>query len=382
MTELYSIIIITSLLLLVSLCTSYGVNNFFLKNASSFGKNKGGSQIRWASAAKPPVGGMSFYAVFILLVVLITASTYFKILKWDSNYLILGLLLPMTIGFFVGLADDSYNTSPLVKFIGQFLCGIFFIISGNSIYICDVSWVNYWFTMIWVVGMMNSINMLDNMDGVVTSVSIISLLVALVIVFKLEHLNLVDIALIIGTLGALIGFLFFNWNPAKIYMGDTGSQFLGSFLAWVSIQYFWIFRDETDGGFQAHQFLVPALAFTVSLIDTTTVTIRRLARGVSPFVGGRDHITHHFAYLGFSDKNVVRILIGISLLSAFVIWIILDDLKNNHWNFYKTLSVVFYFVTTFTIIQYFYETAKQKMPKSAANKQSVLLVEKLDEINQ
>lgn len=382
MNDSCTIFLISTVLLLTSVGISYRINAFFLKNASSFGKNNGEGQVRWASVTKPPVGGISFYTVFISLMISVRVLAYFDLVRWDSNYLLVGLLLPVTIGFIVGLADDRYNTSPLIKFIGQFLCGLSFILSVNLIHICDIDWINNWFTLLWVVGMMNSINMLDNMDGVVTSVSIISLLVALLIVFKLEHLNLVDITLIIGTLGALIGFLFFNWNPAKIYMGDTGSQFLGAFLAWVSIQYFWIFRDETTVGFQAHQFLVPALAFTVSLIDTTTVIIRRLARGVSPFVGGRDHTTHHFAYLGFSDKNVVSILIGISLLSAFVIWIILDDLKNNHWNFYKTLAVIFYFITNFAIIQYYYEVAKRKILKDSANKQRILVMEKLDGINQ
>lgn len=358
--------------MLTAVGISYMVNAFFLKNASSFGKNNGEGQVRWASVTKPPVGGFSFYAVFISLMISVSVLAYFDLVRWDSNYLLLGLLLPVTIGFVVGLVDDNYNTSPFVKLTGQFLCGLVFIFSGNLIHICDIDWVNYWFTMLWVVGMMNSINMLDNMDGVVTSVSIISLLVALMISMTLEHLNLSDIILIVGTIGALIGFLFFNWNPAKIYMGDTGSQFLGAFLAWVSIQYFWIFRDETTGGFQAHQFLVPALAFTVSLIDTTTVTIRRLARGVSPFVGGRDHTTHHFAYLGFSDKKVVRILIGISLLSALVIWIILNDLTDNHWNFYKTLAVVFYYIATFVTIQHYYEVAKRKIQQEFINKQKTL----------
>ncbi len=381
MNDSYSIFLISTVLILISIGISYGVNVFFLKNASSFGKNKGGGQVRWASASKPPVGGMSFYAVFVSLMIMVALFVYFDKGNWDSNELMLGLFIPVTIGFFVGLADDSYNTSPLIKFIGQFLCGLFFILSGNFIHICGINWVNYWFTMVWVVGVMNSINMLDNMDGVVTSVSIVSLLVALMIIVKLEHLNVVDIIFIVGTMGALIGFLFFNWNPAKIYMGDTGSQFLGAFLAWISIQYFWIFRDEATGGFQAHQFLVPALAFTVSLIDTTTVTIRRLARGVSPFVGGRDHTTHHFAYLGISDKNVVRMLIGISLVSASVILIILDDLRNNEWNFYKTLGVVFYYIVTFAVVQYYYEVAKHKMSKGTKDTKNVLAVEKWDEIS-
>lgn len=355
-----TVILIAFFTILTCIVISFLVNKYFLNNASSFGKNKGGTQIRWATATRPPVGGMSFYATFIILFAVITILSLLDIITWSSNYILLGLLTPMTIGFFVGLADDSYNTSPLIKFSGQFLSGLFLIMSGNYIHICDSEWLNYWFTMMWVVGMMNSINMLDNMDGIVTSVSIITLGIALMIIAQSGNINLIDVILIVGIIGALIGFLFYNWNPAKIYMGDTGSQFLGAFLAWVSIQYFWSFRDNLEGGFQVRQFLVPALAFIVPLIDTTTVTFRRLARRVSPFVGGSDHTTHHLAYLGISDKNVVRIMIGISLSSVFVIYQIVEDLKVNQWNFFKTLAVVIYYLTIFSVIQYFYEVAKQK----------------------
>ena len=379
--DLSSIIVIATFTVLVCVATSFLVNKYFLANASSFGKNKGGTQIRWATAAKPPVGGMSFYATFLLLIVIIAELSFVGMTSWSSEYLLLGLLIPMTIGFFVGLADDSYNTSPLIKFVGQFLCGLFFIVSGNYIHICDNEWINYWFTMTWVVGMMNSINMLDNMDGIVTSVSIITLGVALMIIGQSEVVNLTDVILIVGIIGSLIGFLFYNWNPAKIYMGDTGSQFLGAFLAWVSIQYFWTFRDNLEGGFQARQFLIPALAFIVPLIDTTTVTFRRLARKVSPFVGGRDHTTHHLAYLGITDKNVVRIMIGISLSAVFVIYHVVDDLKIDQWNFYKTLAVVIYYLTIFSVIQYFYEVAKRRVntPKNVEMKNDYI-VERLDEV--
>jgi UDP-GlcNAc:undecaprenyl-phosphate GlcNAc-1-phosphate transferase len=378
--DLYSIIIISIIILVAGIGVSFLVNQFFLKNASSFGKNKGtGNQVRWATATKPPVGGMSFYTVFLLLIPVIGVLSFVRLTSWSSSDMLIGLFVPMTIGFFVGLADDSYNTSPLIKFIGQFLCAIFFIISGNYVHVTGSEWFNYWFTIVWVVGMMNSINMLDNMDGVVSSVSIVSLGIALMIVIITGKINVTDVVLIVGIMGSLIGFLFFNWNPAKIYMGDTGSQFLGAFLAWISIEYFWIFRDEVEGGFQARQFLVPALAFIVPLMDTTTVTFRRLARKVSPFVGGRDHTTHHLAFLGISDKNVVRIMIGISVLSAFVVYQIIHDLSNNLWNFYKTMAIVAYYLTIFGGLQYFYELAKRKINNQTDINRSIN-VEKLDEI--
>lgn len=380
--DLFMITLMVSFTLLVCIAVSFLVNKYFLNNASSFGENKGGTQIRWAIATKPPVGGMSFYATFIILIAVIILLSLFDFTTWSSNKFLLGLLIPMTIGFFAGLVDDSYNTSPWIKFAGQFLCGHFFIMSGNYIHICESDWSNYWFTIIWVVGMMNSINMLDNMDGIVTSVSIITLGIALMIIIQSRNIILTDVILITGIMGALVGFLFYNWNPAKIYMGDTGSQFLGAFLAWVSIQYFWSFRDALEGGFQIRQFLVPALAFIIPLIDTTTVTFRRLARSVSPFVGGSDHTTHHLAYLGISDKNVVRIMVGISLSAVFVIYHIVDDFKINQWSSFKTLIVIIYYLTIFSVVQYFYEVAKKKINSTTIVKKGEdKNVEQLNEVS-
>ena len=371
---------IIAIVLLICIGISFTVNQYLLKNASSFGKNKGGEQVRWASAAKPPVGGMSFYVVLILAVLGLLFS-FSDIVSWSFVSLFVGVTLPVTVGFFVGLADDSYNTSPLIKFIGQFSCAGLFILAGVVIPISDNNILNYWFTILWVVGMMNSINMLDNMDGIVSSVSLVALALALMIIFSSKSQNLTDIILITAVIGALIGFLFFNWNPAKIYMGDTGSQFLGAFLSWVSIQYFWQFRDFEEGGIQVKQFLIPALAFIIPLIDTVTVTLRRLARGVSPFVGGRDHTTHHLAYLGIKDKNVVRIMIAIAIISALVAFNILPVLKSSEWHWSFSLATIIYYLTVFFGLQYFYEVAKQKInqPKQEERKEMVR-VEGYDEV--
>ena len=167
---------------------------------------------------------------------------------------------------------------------------------------------------------------------------------------------------LIGVLGGLIGFLRFNWNPSKIFMGDTGSQFLGIFLAATSIQFFWQFNEGNQGLFQVKPFVLPALFFIVPLIDTATVTLRRLMRGQSPFVGGKDHITHHLAYLGLKEKQVVLILIGTSLLS-FPIAILLV-MKILVWNFYLSFGILAYVVVLFLVFQFFYkkgEIRHQKM---------------------
>lgn len=348
------------------------ISNHLLLKSKYFNKNiVPTGHTRWATNPKPISGGLTFYITFLLLCVFTIFS------QSISSY----LLISLTIAFIFGFLDDNFHTSPWIKIIGQVLVAGYFVLNGITIQISDYQLIDTIFTIIWVIGMMNSTNMLDNMDGIVASVSIIALAIALMIIMQTETVNLTNVILIVGIIGALIGFLFYNWNPAKIYMGDTGSQFLGAFLAWVSIQYFWTFRDNIEGGFQIRQFLVPALAFIVPLIDTTTVTFRRLARKVSPFMGGRDHTTHHLAYLGLSDKNVVRTMISISLSAVFVIYRIVDDLKTNQWNLYKTLAVVIYYFTIFIVIQYFYEVAKRKMNNSnIIEKKEINQVKNLDEI--
>jgi len=146
-----------------------------------------------------------------------------------------------------------------------------------------------------------------------------------------------------------------------MYMGDTGSQFLGMFLAAISILYLWNFRDPEGAFVQPKQFLIPLLLFIVPLIDTTTVFIRRLARKQSPFVGGRDHITHHLAYLGLSDRMVAIVLGSVSLLSIVLVYFYhqnFDDLHN--WFIFLGFA---YFVLLFGIIQILYNRGKHLQSK-------------------
>jgi UDP-GlcNAc:undecaprenyl-phosphate GlcNAc-1-phosphate transferase len=149
--------------------------------------------------------------------------------------------------------------------------------------------------------------------------------------------------IILGTLGSLIGFLFFNWHPSKLFMGDTGSQFLGLILAAFGIVYFWntpYYR--TDHILQpawlgdklisttpppqpmiiSKQLITVLLAFIIPIADTTSVFIGRIARGQSPFVGGKDHTTHHLSYLGLSDSQVAIAFSGISLISMVLIFVV------------------------------------------------------------
>lgn len=268
------------------------------------------------------------------------------------------MVFSVTLGFLIGLADDAYNTYPLLKFFGQLLCGIFLVATDTMIHATGIYTLDLLLTLTWVVGIMNSINMLDNMDGIGATVSG-CIMLACLLALTVEH-NFFSFysLMLLGVSGALIGFLVFNLHPARIYMGDTGSQFLGAFLSAISIQVLWKYHDVAGPVIQFHQFLIPLIAFSVPLIDTTTVFIRRIARKQSPFVGGRDHISHHFAYLGLSDLQVTYLLGGVSFVSALLtgmmIW------WNERINSGITLCLYIYFLLLFFAIQFFYVKGQRR----------------------
>lgn len=295
-----------------SIVFSLLINGLFLKFARTLGaKNDTNSdEIRWSSTTKPAFGGISFYIVFLM-----SFATYAIIFaKEEIDTSFFGVLIAASIGFLVGLADDAYNTKPILKFLGQFSCALVLIISGNYITLFDNDLLNYVITFVWIVGMMNSINMLDNMDGITTSVSIGTLSTALFVLIITEEFNGLYFWVILGTIGALIGFLYYNWNPSKMYMGDTGSQFLGVVLAAVGIHFFWNGFQVNDPQNSWGKFLTPLLVFLPSLVDTTTVTINRIAKGQSPFVGGRDHTTHHLSFLGLKDRYIAIFFLSLTFI--------------------------------------------------------------------
>ena len=121
----------------------------------------------------------------------------------------------------MGLSDDAYNTKPLLKLTVQISCALILIFTGTHISIFSSNYINFALTLFWVVSIMNSVNMLDNMDAITSIVSVTVIMNALLILgLNGDNYN-IHIILLIGVMSALIGFLYFNWHPAKIFMGDT-----------------------------------------------------------------------------------------------------------------------------------------------------------------
>ena len=338
-------------------------NGLFLRFARTLGIRQITNEniVRWASTEKPSMGGFSFFIIF-----LISVSGYAVINGGGQEYLnkqLIGILLAGTLGFLVGLADDSYDTNPMLKFCGQFVCAVILISTGIYIHISGIFFIDALFTIFWVTGIMNSINMLDNMDGITASTSLVIFGTCLLcLIFQGLFISPYSFILI-GLMGAIIGFLYYNVHPSKMYMGDTGSQFLGVMLSAMSILLLWNFRDSESGNFELKQILIPLFAFAVPIIDTTTVAIRRLARGQSPFVGGKDHTTHHLAYLGFGDLAVMFILLGISAFCSLVACVLINNFHKI--NLMHTGLLLFSFFAMFLAIQFLYDRGKRKLEGKA-----------------
>ncbi|MBP7807983.1 MAG: undecaprenyl/decaprenyl-phosphate alpha-N-acetylglucosaminyl 1-phosphate transferase [Bacteroidia bacterium] len=294
------------------------INNILLKFAQTLGtRGKQASQIRWNPSIKPSLGGISFFVVFLLSYIFINL-----IQTLDTAYRIrlTGVLAVCTMAFLMGLADDAFNTQPLLKFLTQITCALVLLFTGTYIRIFENEFFNYLITIIWIVGIMNSINMLDNMDGITTIVSISVCVFFILINISLKQMLHPFSILSIGVLASLTGFLIYNFHPSKMFMGDTGSQFLGVFMGSVAIHFCWnnFPQNLIDTNEYLYHFGIVGLVFLLPLVDTITVVINRIAIGNSPFIGGKDHTTHHLFFKGVTEKRIAILYLLLSLIGVFL----------------------------------------------------------------
>ncbi|MFO7878732.1 MAG: MraY family glycosyltransferase [Bacteroidota bacterium] len=335
---------------LLALITGYALNKFFLNRPIRFLVKKANkSAIRWSSQSKPVFGGITFFVLFILAF-LVYILLIDRNMAFEERYI--ALFLIVIISFLMGLSDDLISTPPYFKFFVQILNAVILISFGIFIKISPIPAVNYGITVLWVVGIMNSINMLDNMDSItnLVSLSIFGGVFALILLNgQTGFMPFLMLFIIAGSLS----FLYFNWHPSKMYMGDNGSQFLGAVLAFLGIIYFWNAMpiEASSFGYNSKQAMIVLLAFIVPISDTTTVTINRLMRGQSPFVGGRDHTTHYLSYAGLSDRQVAGLLFAINTVStALACYIILNTPNWNSLWFWSCFTWAFIiFVSLFSL---------------------------------
>ena len=204
----------------------------------------------------------------------------------------------------MGLYDDLKGLDPWPRLVAQTIAGtavaIYLIQNGTLGQAFNNRIIDYVVTIIWVVGICNSINFFDNLDGGASgTVAVISIFLFAI---AFNHGQLLIGALAIVTAGATLGFLIWNKTPAKIYMGDAGALFLGIIIAVLTI------RLDPEVGPQSRSLAIPLLLMAVPILDTTTVVISRLSRGISPFTGGRDHLSHRLMRKGLDRKTTAYVL--------------------------------------------------------------------------
>ena len=263
----------------------------------------------------PRMGGLAIFFGFILSVLLfLPLTTQLR-----------GMLLGAVVIVILGIFDDIYALSAKLKFAVQIGAALIAVLMGNQIdYLSNPNIFSsdpYWhlgvlsipISVLWIVAITNAVNLIDGLDGLACGVSTISSMTMLVIALTVAE---AQVAILMAALaGACIGFLPYNLNPAKIFMGDTGSTFLGFVLATVSIQ----------GLFKSYaiiSFAVPFLVLGLPIFDTCFAILRRVSHGQSPMAPDRGHIHHRLIDMGFNQKQAVAVLYVISAilgLSAVVL---------------------------------------------------------------
>ncbi len=220
------------------------------------------------------------------------------------------LLAASTFVFVLGMADDILNLRPLVKLAGQIMAALFVVGSGFVYPLHHNHDVNFVVSVIWIVGISNAFNLLDNMDGLAAGVAVIS---AIYLAFFYGATGSADYArLAIIAAAAAAGFLVYNFYPARIFMGDCGSLFLGFLLGSLCLP-----QVTHVSGLPA-LVLAPCVVLAIPVFDTAFVSVTRSLRRQPISQGGTDHSSHRLVQLGFSERDAVLLLLALSVVSGAI----------------------------------------------------------------
>jgi len=271
------------------------------------------------------------FAVSIIYLLIVSTMEHTITLTGPDNYIIklLGFFLGVLVLSIFCFIDDLKGISPFIKLLGQILAAVAVALSGIRIDQLFVNsfggvitndFISFLITIIWIVGITNAINLIDGLDGLSSGISIISC-ISLLIIFSLNGSPFISIILITALAGALVGFIPFNFNPAKTFIGDTGSNFLGFSLAIISI----LGLAKT---YTAIVIIAPLIVFALPLLDTFFAIMRRIIKTRSfkgVFQADREHLHHKILQLGYTQKQAVFILYAISASFGMFAIILLEN---------------------------------------------------------
>jgi UDP-GlcNAc:undecaprenyl-phosphate GlcNAc-1-phosphate transferase len=240
----------------------------------------------------PLLGGAAIYLAFVIALLLFGGRQEIRQL--------VGIVVGATFVSVVGVVDDVRGLRPSFKLLAQLGAACVLPLSGLSVKLFPIEVLNILLTMLWTVGVTNALNLLDNMDGLSGGIAAVSA-AHFVLLAAINGQFLVG-ALGAALLGACIGFLRYNFNPASIFMGDTGSLFIGFILAALGI------KLRFFGNTYVVTWMVPVVVLLLPIFDTSLVCVSRLRRGLNPLTTpGKDHVSHRLVALGFTRREAVLI---------------------------------------------------------------------------
>ena len=241
----------------------------------------------------PLMGGVALYAAIMAVLVL------FQDRYWVNQ--VLSILVGATWVSFLGMWDDRWGLRPALKLGGQVIGALILVVSGVRVELFQSVALNIVVTIVWVVGITNAMNLLDNMDGLSSGVA--AQVAAFFLLMAVMSGQYLVGALSAALLGATLGFLIYNFNPASIFMGDMGSLFLGFLLAAIGI------KLRFPNNVILVTWMVPIVALGLPILDTTLVVVSRIRRRVNPLTTpGRDHLSHRLVKLGLTQREAVLVL--------------------------------------------------------------------------
>ena len=263
---------------------------------------------------KQPVPYLGGVAIIIGIIVVAYSTSLVSNFTVKTFWLATSVLAPALVLGLIGLWDDMKNLPPLPRFVAQTIAGIFtaFILiatdnvgnpTGSEIFDSVI-------TIIWVVGICNSINFFDNLDGGAAGTVAISSTALAFLALNGDQYLIAALATV--TAGATMGFLIWNKSPARIYMGDAGALFLGVLLATLTV------RLHPDSETQIGSYFTPIFLLAVPILDTSVAVLSRLKRNISPFQGGQDHLSHRLVRAGLSRRKAAVSLWSLSGLFGLV----------------------------------------------------------------
>jgi UDP-GlcNAc:undecaprenyl-phosphate/decaprenyl-phosphate GlcNAc-1-phosphate transferase len=319
-----------TVLLLGTFACSLGLSFVSTKVVRDFAVQKGwvaapAQERHLHSKALPRLGGIAIVFSFLLTtaVVLIWRSFFGKSGAQFSAHPLLTILPPATLIFLLGIYDDIRSAGPFLKFFVQAIAGAMLFAGGLRILDLPLLFGTHqfsWFvglplTIFWVMAITNAFNLIDGLDGLAAGSALFSTLVMFVVAL-LGNAPLISL-LTLALAGAVLGFLRYNFNPATIFLGDSGSLFIGFMLSALAIQ----------GAQKAPTIVavaIPVVSFGLPILETSLSVLRRFISGRPVFTADREHIHHKLLQLGWSHRQAVIILYAVSglfaLLSLFLLW--------------------------------------------------------------